>query len=89
MERHLFDAAQAIIQNRSRRISNEDMIDRLRTLYQSRGHLSGLIIDEADDLPSSSRRPRFAFNTPAHAPFVLQVVIVAQARLRIDAVALS
>ncbi len=54
VERHLFDAAQAIIQNRSRRISNEDMIDRLRTLYQSRGHLSGLIIDEADDLPSSS-----------------------------------
>jgi DNA invertase Pin-like site-specific DNA recombinase len=54
VERHLFDAAQAIIQNRSRRISNEDMIDRLRTLYQSRGHLSGLIIDEADGLPSSS-----------------------------------
>lgn len=54
VERHLFDAAQAIIQSRSRRISDEDMLDRLRTLYQSRGHLSGLIIDEADDLPSSS-----------------------------------
>jgi len=54
VERHLFDATQAIIQSRSRRISNEDMIDRLRTLYKSRGHLSGLIIDEADDLPSSS-----------------------------------
>ena len=54
VERHLFDAAQAIIQNRSRRISEEDMLDRLRTLYHSRGHLSGLIIDEADDLPSSS-----------------------------------
>ena len=54
VERHLFDAAQAIIQNRSRRMSEEDMLDRLRTLYQARGHLSGLIIDEAEDLPSSS-----------------------------------
>ena len=54
VERHLFDAAQAIIQNRSRRMSEEDMLDRLRTLYQARGHLSGLIIDETEDLPSSS-----------------------------------
>jgi len=54
VERHLFDAAQAIIQNRSRRISEEDMLDSLRTLYQARGHLSGLIIDEAEGLPSSS-----------------------------------
>jgi hypothetical protein len=30
------------------------MLDRLRTRYQARGHLSGLIIDETDDLPSSS-----------------------------------
>jgi hypothetical protein len=52
--RHLFDAAQAIIQNRSRRLSNEEMIVRLRNLYHARGHLSGLIIDEAEDLPSSS-----------------------------------
>lgn len=54
VERHLFDAAQAIIQNRSRRITEEDMLDRLQSLYQARGHLSGLIIDEAEDLPSSS-----------------------------------
>jgi DNA invertase Pin-like site-specific DNA recombinase len=54
VERHLFDAAQVIIQNRSRRMSEEDMLHRLRTLYQARGRLSGLIIDEAEDLPSSS-----------------------------------
>lgn len=54
VERHLFDAAQAIIQNRSRRMSEEDMLGRLKALYQARGHLSGLIIDEAADLPSSS-----------------------------------
>jgi DNA invertase Pin-like site-specific DNA recombinase len=60
VERHLFDAAQAIIQNRSRRMSEDDMLDRLRVLYQARGSLSGLIIDEAADLPSSSTyRARF------------------------------
>lgn len=31
---------QAIIQNRSRRMSEDDMLDRLRTLYQARGHLA-------------------------------------------------
>lgn len=54
VDRHLFDAAQAIIENRSRRMSEDDMLDKLRTLYQARGHLSGLIIDEAEGLPSSS-----------------------------------
>jgi CRP-like cAMP-binding protein len=54
VDRHLFDAAQAIIQSRSRRLSESEMLHRLRTLYQARGFLSGLIIDEADGLPSSS-----------------------------------
>jgi DNA invertase Pin-like site-specific DNA recombinase len=54
VDRHLFDAAEAIIQSRSRRISEDEMLHRLRTLYQARGFLSGLIIDEADGLPSSS-----------------------------------
>ena len=36
-ERHLFDAAQAIIQNRSRRMSDDEMLERLKTLYQARG----------------------------------------------------
>lgn len=54
VERHLYDATQAIIQSRSRRLSNEEMIQQLKALYQARGHLSGLIIDEADGLPSST-----------------------------------
>jgi len=52
--RHLFEAAQVIIQNRSRRISDEDMLQGLQALYRARGHLSGLIIDETEGLPSSS-----------------------------------
>lgn len=54
VERHLFDAAQTIIQSRSHRVSDEDMLHGLQTLYHARGHLSGLIIDEAEGLPSSS-----------------------------------
>jgi len=46
----LFDAAQAIIQNRTRRVSDSEMLERLKTLYQYRGFLWGLIIDEAEGL---------------------------------------
>ena len=54
VDRILFDAAQAIIQARCRRMSDEDMLAGLSTLYQACGQLSGLIIDEAANLPSSS-----------------------------------
>jgi len=52
--RSLFDAAQAIIHERSRRLSNDEMLDGLRRLFQEHGYLSGLIIDDAESLPSSS-----------------------------------
>jgi hypothetical protein len=54
VERHLYDAAQAIIQSRSRRMSDDEMIQQLKALYHARGHLSGLIIDDAEGLPSST-----------------------------------
>jgi len=54
VDRSLFDAAQAIIRERSRKLSNEDMIAALQQLLQDRGYLSGLIIDETERLPSSS-----------------------------------
>lgn len=50
----LFDAAQAIIRQRSFRVSDDDMLESLRQLLQERGYLSGMVIDEADQLPSSS-----------------------------------
>jgi DNA invertase Pin-like site-specific DNA recombinase len=56
----LFAAAQAIIRARSWRASNEQMLDGLKALLAERGTLSGLIIDESEDLPSSSAyRNRF------------------------------
>lgn len=58
--RDLFTAAQTIIAERSRRLSDADMLGVLRTLFERHGTLSGLVIDEADDLPSSSAyRSRF------------------------------
>jgi DNA invertase Pin-like site-specific DNA recombinase len=50
----VFYTAQGIIRARAYRFSNEELIDKLRNLYQHRGFLSGLIIDEAEDMPSSA-----------------------------------
>lgn len=49
-----FYTAQGIIRARSRRYSDEELIDRLRSLYQNRQALSGLIINSTDGMPSSS-----------------------------------
>jgi DNA invertase Pin-like site-specific DNA recombinase len=54
VDRLLFDAAQVIIRERSHRLSSDEMLDCLRRLFAVRGYLSGLLIDEADSLPSSS-----------------------------------
>jgi DNA invertase Pin-like site-specific DNA recombinase len=54
VERQLFAAVQIIIQQRSHRFSNEEMLDILRRLLETNGYLSGLIIDELDGAPSST-----------------------------------
>ena len=54
VDRLLFDAAQVIIRDRSHRLSDEQMLEGLKRLFLERGYLSGLIIDEVADLPSSS-----------------------------------
>ena len=60
IDRPLFDAAQAIIKARSFRLSDAELLKALRELRESNGLLSGLIIDEAEGMPSSSAyRSRF------------------------------
>jgi hypothetical protein len=54
IDRSMYDAAQAIIHARSLRQSDEEMLKALQQLLQDRGYLSGLLIDESEDLPSSS-----------------------------------
>jgi DNA invertase Pin-like site-specific DNA recombinase len=55
-----FQAAKQIIEARSRRYSNQEMLDLLTSLYLEKELLSGLIIDEQENMPSSAAyRNRF------------------------------
>ena len=54
VEQDFFEAAQRIIQDRSRRYSDQELLERLSAIFSEKGWLSGLIIDEMDDMPSSS-----------------------------------
>lgn len=54
VDRTMFDAAQAIIHARSLRLSDDEMLKALHQLLQDHGYLSGLLIDETEQLPSSS-----------------------------------
>jgi len=56
----LFLAAQSIILTRSHKLSDEEMLAKLRGILTQHGRISGILIDEAEDLPSSSAfRNRF------------------------------
>jgi DNA invertase Pin-like site-specific DNA recombinase len=60
VEPDFFEAAQRIIQERSRRFTDQDLLDQLSALLAQKGWLSGLVIDEIEDMPSSSTfRHRF------------------------------
>ena len=49
-----FHAVQGIYRERSKKITDEELMQGLRDLYAQQGYLSALIIDEADFLPPSS-----------------------------------
>lgn len=56
-----FLLAQEIIQKRSRHFTDAEMLEKLRDLFQRYGKLSGILIDEAEAMPSSSAyRSRFS-----------------------------
>ncbi len=50
----LFAEAQAIIESRHRHLSDDELLERLRELLCARGRLSGILIDETEDMPSST-----------------------------------
>ena len=54
VEPDFFEAAQRIIADRSRRFTDEELLECLSNLLAERGWLSGLVIDEMEDMPSSS-----------------------------------
>lgn len=68
VDRSLFDRAAAMIDARSQRLSDDEMLALLGTLFGEMGMLSGLVIDEQDGLPSSSAyRSRFGSLLRAYA----------------------
>ena len=60
VDKALFLRAREIVDARSRHFTDEELLDALRSILKRQGTLSGLIIDEENDLPSSSAyRSRF------------------------------
>jgi DNA invertase Pin-like site-specific DNA recombinase len=49
-----FTRAQEIIIARAKRYTDDEMLEKLRDVLRQHGRISGVIIDERDDLPSSS-----------------------------------
>ena len=54
IEAESFAAAQLIISERDRHYTDEELLDRLGVLLRQHGRLSGLIINEAADMPSAT-----------------------------------
>lgn len=54
VSREMFLKAAEIIARRSARLTDEEMLERLSSLLDENGGLSGLVIDEAEGIPSSS-----------------------------------
>lgn len=64
----LFSRAQAIVEARADRLSDERMLELLSEILERNGYLSGLIIDEVESAPSSSSfRSRFGSLLRAYA----------------------
>jgi len=60
IEPEMFYKIQGVILARSHKLSNEQMLERLRGVLKQHGRISGILLDEAEDLPSSSAfRNRF------------------------------
>ena len=54
VEQEVFLRAQEIILARSRKYSDEEMLEQLRAVLIKHGRISGILIDEAEGLPSST-----------------------------------
>ncbi len=50
----MFFKAQGIILARTRRFTDEELLERLKNLYEARGFLSGMVINETEGMPSTS-----------------------------------
>ncbi len=53
VDEKMFFTVQGMIRERNRRFSDDEMLARLEGLLKKKGFLSGFVIDEADNMPSS------------------------------------
>jgi DNA invertase Pin-like site-specific DNA recombinase len=68
VDEEVFCAAQGIILDRSKKLSNEEMLEKLRELFGRHGRISGILIDEEEGMPSSAAfRHRFGTLVRAYA----------------------
>jgi DNA invertase Pin-like site-specific DNA recombinase len=58
VDRKVFFKAQGIFRERNRRFSDEEMLERLKRLFKRHGHLSAVIIDKSENMPSSDAYQR-------------------------------
>ena len=54
VEREIFLQAREIILARSQKLTNDEMLEKLRDLFKQHGRISGILIDETEGLPSSA-----------------------------------
>jgi DNA invertase Pin-like site-specific DNA recombinase len=60
VDAQVFFKAQQIIEARSRHLSDDEMLGLLKRLWEERGEISGILIDETEGMPSTSAyRSRF------------------------------
>jgi DNA invertase Pin-like site-specific DNA recombinase len=63
-----FYGAQVLIRERNKKYSNDDLLAKLKELRERKGWLSAILIDETDDMPSSSAyASRFGGLTEAYS----------------------
>jgi len=58
VDEQVFFTAQGMIRERNRKFTDEEMLERLKRLFDHHGYLSGLIINEANSMPSSGSYQR-------------------------------
>lgn len=83
-----FAKAKGIILERSRKLTDEEMLEKLRTFLHQHGKISGILIDEAENMPSTSAlRHRFgslvtAYRLVGYDPHIDYSFIEINRRLR-------
>jgi len=54
IDQERYDCVQAILRERNKKFSNDELLERLRNLLRRKGMISALIIDESEEMPPSS-----------------------------------